>query len=941
MNEFAAFGLGAGVVQGIIERAATRVLDAIGGEGVLSSPVDRWLRTVAARAGLQVAMLAALECTVEHTDLTAMPFFDPTLLGQPETVDLLAHLLLPAPQRPRVGLSAELMAIWRARFGDDRCADPAAMLPVAERFIAVFETELRLTEPFRVLLDSNTLHEAAAQLAAVVGAPQRSDDRHAERMSILARIEATLLWLQPVSGARPQRRRTLRVVGDVSEKRGEIGYLSQRPLFVEGVLYTGSREGAIHAVHLDDSTGKDWRCPLPVGYQMPEALALWRDFLVVAPQALDVLSPDKNLLLLDRRSGAIAARIPLPARQLSAPVLDRDLAYLTASDGMLYAVDLAARSVAWRRDLGMVYSPFPPALDRTLLLLPANDPILRVFDLERKELVWSFSAGRSADGPRSSFMATPVVDNDLVLASNWNGVLYALDRVTGQERWRYLPKPPLCARPLVHSPVVAGDKVLVGSYDHRIHAVDRRSGTLCWISPDLGRRIYSRPLVVGSGSQAQLYVTPDCQFLYALHVENGQMAWPEAFALEGRGRCDLLLAGDLLVAGGHRAEVDLVQMVAPTWSQSAADLLAAGNWPAAAFMLREEGRLAEAAALYKEHQLYYKAAILYRQAQDLRNAADAFAKDVYHTPSWRSAAHLYQELGELRHAATQYERLKEWDTAAWLWKQAGDRMRAASIYANQLGERRKAVELYKEELEACVCLHDYAGQANCLRELKEWQRAAELCLGQAEQREGPQLDDAARVEVARWYKEAANCFRNSGQRHNFLDCCKKARFYGRLPWLTLSFKVDKPLRCGASNLVSVVVANEGAGAAHEIVVSLQHASGCVRFSNFQPIDVLGPQQHEVRRAELRADEHGDLLVHVFVQWNDPDQKRREVQFPEWQAVIESPEDRHRSQTVVYVQGGTFIQDSEIYNGDVYRDQAQQTGDRVDIVRNTVPTVRAG
>ncbi|MFM7583479.1 MAG: hypothetical protein ACKO9F_12300, partial [Caldilinea sp.] len=68
MNGFAAFGLTAGVVQGIIERAAARVLDAICGELVLSSPADRWLRTVAARARLQIAMLAALESTVEHMD---------------------------------------------------------------------------------------------------------------------------------------------------------------------------------------------------------------------------------------------------------------------------------------------------------------------------------------------------------------------------------------------------------------------------------------------------------------------------------------------------------------------------------------------------------------------------------------------------------------------------------------------------------------------------------------------------------------------------------------------------------------------------------------------------------------------------------------------------------------------------------------------------------
>jgi outer membrane protein assembly factor BamB len=1089
MTGWAAFDLTTGVVQGIVESTVARVIDAVVGYLAPPPTASHWLRTPAARAGLHAAMLAALASTAERIDPAAMRFFDPTLLRQPETVALVAGLLLPTPRRARTDLSADLVTIWRTHFADDRHADPAAMAPVADLFVATLEDELRQMDPFRALLDSNTLREAAATLEAVVGAlpaqAQRANDRHAELLAILARLEAALQWLQPASAADtsarpPQRLRTLRVAGDVPENLGEIGFLSQRPLLAEGVLYTGSRDGAIHALRLPGAVGTAgaaageviWRCALPEGDQMPEALARWRDYLVVAPQRIDFLSPDKALLLLDRRRGVIAARIPLPAGQLAAPVIDGDLAYLTA-DGALYAVDLAAQRVAWRLELGVAYCPYAPALDGDLLLLPANEGVLRAIDVTQQRLAWRFTA----DGRQPHFMATPVVDADLVLASAWNGVLYALDRATGVERWRYsVPEQPQRRRALAHSPVLAGEKVLVGSYDHRIHAVDRRSGALHWISPDLGRRIYSRPVVVGSGSQALLYVTPYRRFLHTLRVEDGQLAWPEAFALEDRGRSDLLLAGDRLVVSGHQGAVELLQVAVPASPQNVAALLASGDWATAAFRLCEEGRLVEAADLYAEHQLHYKAATLYRRANRLREAADAFAHDAHYTPSWRAAARLYQELQAFEHAAAQYERLEAWPAAAQAWEQAGAPARAAALYADRLGETQHAVELYvaagrpqeaaklleangdyqgawrileqtddaryageiarlikeavrhgvkdalddalrraaddaeradlyaeagewskaaemwnaagdwlraadlllthqrtdkavelllaraepeaqrraaallleqsrfHQALDVYTRLGDRAGQVASLRALQQWDQAGELCQRLAEASEHPQMDAAARSEAARWYAEASACFRHSGRRRDYLACRKKVRYYRRLPWLTPSFNVDvdKPLQRGASNLVKVIVANESTGAAHDVIVTLRREDGHVRFTDFRPIAVLGPLQREERSVELRADEHGALLVRVFVQWTNPDGVRQEVEMPEWQASIENPEDLRSGPTVVHVQGD-YIQRGEIYHGDVYRDQAyHQAGDRVEISRRgAAPAVGRG
>jgi len=654
----------------------------------------------------------------------------------------------------------------------------------------------------------------------------------------------------------------------------------------------------------------------------------------------------------------------------------------------------------------------------------------------------------------------------MVFAANWDGTLYAVDAAGGAVRWRYrVPEQARRKRTLNHTPVIAGGLVLAGSYDHRVHAVDRRSGAVRWISPDLGRRIYSRPVVAGRGAQAVVYVMPYRRALHALRLDDGQPLWSQAVALEERGRSDLLIAGGWLIAGGQQGRQHLLPVPAAEAAQSVPELLAAGQWPAAAGRLQVEGRLVEAAELFAAHQLYFRAGRLYREAGRPLEAADAFSRDADHPPAWREAAQLYQEAGQPARAAAQYMRLEAWPVAAQQWEAAGDLASAAELYAGPLGETQHAVELflaagvplraaevyeragqynearkvlesadpaahteaiqrllraavrhgnrdaledavrhapsaaaraelytqagewisaaeaweaagdwlrgarlllehdrfdkaidllvaqpdgdaqrmaagvlaergrYAEALPLYTGLAGLPGQITCLRALGDPDRAADLCRTLAAGMEQPRMAAAQRDEAAHWYREAACLFRESGRRKDYITCCRKARYLRGLPWLDLSFRHDRPLERGGSNVVRVEVVNDGSGLAREIFVELRHAGGKVHFTDFRPIPTVGRLDRSARQVELRADEHGSLLANVFLHWIDPDGTRKQIELSEWVMEIVDPEARQRSAPAVVNVQGDFIQGGDVYHGDVYRDQSyHQEGDRVEISR---------
>lgn len=150
--------------------------------------------------------------------------------------------------------------------------------------------------------------------------------------------------------------------------------------------------------------------------------------------------------------------------------------------------------------------------------------------------------------------STAAVDGDAVYVGSAGGRLHALDRLTGEERWRYR------AGAAVHgSPAVSGDVVYVTDLESTLHAVDARTGRGLWrveTGPavpfpwghESGDVYASSPTLAEVEGRPLLYFGAGDGSLYAVDPRDEEVAW--TLETGGRIRSTPAVADGIVVVGG-------------------------------------------------------------------------------------------------------------------------------------------------------------------------------------------------------------------------------------------------------------------------------------------------------------------------------------------------------------------------------------------------------
>lgn len=138
------------------------------------------------------------------------------------------------------------------------------------------------------------------------------------------------------------------------------------------------------------------------------------------------------------------------------------------------------------------------------------------------EIAWTVKAA-------SSFIEGALISEGVVFAPGGDGVLYALDLVTGKPRWKYD-----AGEPLGTVPVRTGDLLLVASENDTLFVVNAKTGAMVWQyrrDPPTGLTLYgaSTPTVVGN----TVYRGSADGFVVALGLEDGTVLWERALATPG------------------------------------------------------------------------------------------------------------------------------------------------------------------------------------------------------------------------------------------------------------------------------------------------------------------------------------------------------------------------------------------------------------------------
>jgi outer membrane protein assembly factor BamB len=175
------------------------------------------------------------------------------------------------------------------------------------------------------------------------------------------------------------------------------------------------------------------------------------------------------------------------------------------------AVDLTNGSKDWRAKLGQSESS-PLLYDRDLYVTSLNGSLLCINRVNGEE-VWKYETGTK--DTRKPIRSSPATDGNVIVFGCDDGVVYAVDRTKGAEKWKFET-----AQSIFASPIIARGRVIVGSLNGKVYCLSSDTGNLIW-SYDTHSSVFGS----ASSNDSLAFVGTTDGHCYALDLQNGSMVW--------------------------------------------------------------------------------------------------------------------------------------------------------------------------------------------------------------------------------------------------------------------------------------------------------------------------------------------------------------------------------------------------------------------------------
>ncbi|HWY61300.1 MAG TPA: PQQ-binding-like beta-propeller repeat protein [Rhizomicrobium sp.] len=190
---------------------------------------------------------------------------------------------------------------------------------------------------------------------------------------------------------------------------------------------------------------------------------------------------------------------------------------LTASpvvaDGRIYTIDAEAHVYAYNQKTGR------EVWDKRLA--PKNGTDMPT--------LWGLLGKSNTIEPASGMGGGVAYDAGKLFATSGFGVVYALDAKTGERVWGQD-----IGVPIVNAPVVSGGRIFVSTHDNHFYALAESNGRQLWSHqgiPESAGVVSSTSAAVSGEFVIAPYSSGE---VYALQVQNGQVAWSDVLTQSGQ-----------------------------------------------------------------------------------------------------------------------------------------------------------------------------------------------------------------------------------------------------------------------------------------------------------------------------------------------------------------------------------------------------------------------
>ncbi len=311
------------------------------------------------------------------------------------------------------------------------------------------------------------------------------------------------------SGTYPASMQHSEVRGHLAWQQNVGGSIFSAPVLANGVIYIGSTGGNLLALNATTG-GIRWKHN--VGQFLDDTTA------VVVGRVVFVAANRTQVDALDATDGKLLWSVDTQEIIKAAPTYANGLLLVNAGATTL-ALDARTGNMRWRfhEDTdGWPTQASPTVLNDTVYVAQGTKPILYALALQTGRQRWSYNV-------RERLIATPIIVGQNVIASTWNGHLFALDTGRGTLKWSYdvnraLPQG-MPIDGIAGSPAATKDTIFIGTYNGDVVALNAQNGTLRWAHL-LDAPILGVPAIAGD----TLYISGG-HTMYALLTKNGKANW--------------------------------------------------------------------------------------------------------------------------------------------------------------------------------------------------------------------------------------------------------------------------------------------------------------------------------------------------------------------------------------------------------------------------------
>jgi outer membrane protein assembly factor BamB len=252
-----------------------------------------------------------------------------------------------------------------------------------------------------------------------------------------------------------------------------VSFYAPPALTEDGQLIQGSFDHKLYSLNVS-SRQPNWTFASATDVYVAQPL--------VVGSTIYVPNANKTLYALDK-TGALIWKANSGHAMWSTPATDGKLIYAGSMDHHVYAFKPENGSQVWQSDdLG-------GALVGALALSPQN--VLFIGTLSSKMLALDAASGKTLwQTPAKGWVwADPRITGDVVIFSDLEGNVYAVEAASGTIKWQIQPDTG-ANRAITSAPVVANDKLYFASQAGVIYAVDLATGNPLW-NKTIGGKIYS------------------------------------------------------------------------------------------------------------------------------------------------------------------------------------------------------------------------------------------------------------------------------------------------------------------------------------------------------------------------------------------------------------------------------------------------------------------